>query len=243
MSARRRRGDRRAAAVFIVAASEVVRAGLESLVEEEARFAVAGSAADLSEFAARWAEGVYPEVVLFDAEGQADEALADLRIFTAEAAESDGGDDAPAFVVIGATEDERLWEALREGLVRAVLPRAASGGEIVAAVEAAAAGLVALPAEILAGLLPPHVPPDGRLRPSAYDGLPPAGQNPEALTPREREVLEMLAEGLSNKEAAWRLKISEHTVKFHVASIFAKLDASTRTEAVTRAVRLGLIMV
>jgi hypothetical protein len=50
----------------------------------------------------------------------------------------------------------------------------------------------------------------------------------------------MLAEGLSNKEIAWRMKLSEHTVKFHVASVFAKLDVSTRTEAVTQGIRRGL---
>ena len=64
----------------------------------------------------------------------------------------------------------------------------------------------------------------------------------DALTPREREVLDMLAEGLSNKEIAWRLQISEHTVKFHVASVFAKLDVSTRTEAVMQGIRRGLVM-
>ena len=68
------------------------------------------------------------------------------------------------------------------------------------------------------------------------------GPEPDALTPREREVLDMLAEGLSNKEIAWRLKISEHTVKFHVASVFAKLGVSTRTEAVMQGIRRGFVM-
>lgn len=63
----------------------------------------------------------------------------------------------------------------------------------------------------------------------------------EALTPRELEVLELLAEGLSNRAAASRLDISEHTVKFHVSSIFSKLGAGNRTDAVRRGVRLGLI--
>jgi two-component system, NarL family, nitrate/nitrite response regulator NarL len=62
------------------------------------------------------------------------------------------------------------------------------------------------------------------------------------LTPREREVLDCLAEGLSNKQAARRLGISAHTVKFHVEALFAKLGASSRTEAVARAVRAGLIL-
>lgn len=63
----------------------------------------------------------------------------------------------------------------------------------------------------------------------------------EALTPRELEVLSVLAEGLSNRAIASRLAISEHTVKFHISSIFAKLGAENRTDAVRRGVRLGLI--
>ena len=67
------------------------------------------------------------------------------------------------------------------------------------------------------------------------------GSDPESLTPREQEVLELLAEGLSNQSIAARLAISEHTVKFHVSSICGKLGADNRTDAVRRAVRQGLI--
>jgi DNA-binding NarL/FixJ family response regulator len=63
----------------------------------------------------------------------------------------------------------------------------------------------------------------------------------EALTEREHDVLALLADGLSNRDIAARLAISEHTVKFHLASIFGKLGASTRTEAVHRGLRLGVI--
>ena len=66
--------------------------------------------------------------------------------------------------------------------------------------------------------------------------------NLQILTPREIEVLQMLTNGMSNKIVAQNLHISEHTVKFHVSSIFQKLDVSTRTEAVAVGVRLGLIM-
>ena len=65
----------------------------------------------------------------------------------------------------------------------------------------------------------------------------------EPLTPREMEALEMLAEGLSNKQIAARLNISEHTAKFHVNSILSKLHAGTRTEAVIRGIRSGLVKV
>ena len=63
------------------------------------------------------------------------------------------------------------------------------------------------------------------------------------LTPREIEVVTALADGASNKEIARKLGISFHTAKFHVAAILEKLDATTRTEAVTKAARLGIVMI
>jgi DNA-binding NarL/FixJ family response regulator len=71
----------------------------------------------------------------------------------------------------------------------------------------------------------------------------PAGADPlfEQLTARERDVLALVADGLANREIARVLEISEHTVKFHLASIFGKLGVSSRTEAARRALRLGLI--
>jgi DNA-binding NarL/FixJ family response regulator len=65
----------------------------------------------------------------------------------------------------------------------------------------------------------------------------------QILTPREIAVLRMIADGLGNKEIASKLKISDHTVKFHISSIFAKLGAANRAEAVTLGIRLGVIMV
>jgi NarL family two-component system response regulator YdfI len=64
---------------------------------------------------------------------------------------------------------------------------------------------------------------------------------PVALTPREIEVLRLLADGASNKLIAHKLGISDHTVKFHVTSILSKLNAGTRTEAVTLGIRMGLV--
>jgi DNA-binding NarL/FixJ family response regulator len=64
----------------------------------------------------------------------------------------------------------------------------------------------------------------------------------EELTEREMEVLELLADGLANKQIALELEISEHTVKFHVSSIYTKLGAANRTEAVRIGARLGLIV-
>jgi ATP/maltotriose-dependent transcriptional regulator MalT len=78
----------------------------------------------------------------------------------------------------------------------------------------------------------------------AVVSLPPARRTEpliEGLTPREHEVLFLLADGLHNRDLAQALAISEHTVKFHLASIFGKLGVSTRTEAVQRGLRLGVI--
>ena len=125
-----------------------------------------------------------------------------------------------------------------------MLPRSASSDEIIAAVEAVSAGLVVLDVQTLAGLLSPKnllVDRSASLEVD-IDRSSTSTSEVDALTPREREVLEMLAEGLSNKEIAWRMKISEHTVKFHVASIFAKFDVSTRSEAVMKGIRQGLVM-
>ncbi len=98
--------------------------------------------------------------------------------------------------------------------------------ELRAAVSAAAQGYVAVPQQLAASLRSP-------LR-SEADGS-------EALTAREREVLGLLSQGLPNKQIALRLQISEHTVKFHIGSIFAKLGAASRTEAVSIGARQGLI--
>jgi len=127
---------------------------------------------------------------------------------------------------------EPVAEALRAG-VRAVLPSGLGGAEMAAAVEAAAAGLTVLESTSLDQLL--RAP--SALAKGTSETL------VEPLTERELEVLELVAAGLGNKEVAFRLEISEHTVKFHVASIMGKLGAGSRTEAVTLAIRHGLIMV
>jgi DNA-binding NarL/FixJ family response regulator len=81
--------------------------------------------------------------------------------------------------------------------------------------------------------------------PDGHHALRPVGADPdaEALTPREIEVLELLAEGLPNKAIAARLGISDQTVKFHVAAICGKLGAANRTDAVRRAIRRGIVAI
>ena len=123
-------------------------------------------------------------------------------------------------------------ELLRRG-GRAVLPRHASSEEIVAAIEAVAAGLVVLHPEAMPSLRSASLARRGAV----------AAVADQRLTAREIEILGLIAEGLGNKAIAARLRISDHTVKFHIASIFAKLSAGSRTEAVTIGVRQGLIMI
>ncbi|MGB6428962.1 MAG: response regulator transcription factor, partial [Candidatus Acidiferrales bacterium] len=127
-------------------------------------------------------------------------------------------------------EPGSLARALRAG-VRAILPSDISSEHLVAALEAAAAGLVVMHPVEIAGAFP-AIEPASR----------PLAELAEPLTPRESEVLQMLASGLGNKEIAARLAISEHTVKFHVASILGKLGAGTRTEAVSIGIRRGLVL-
>ena len=112
-----------------------------------------------------------------------------------------------------------------------MLAAEASPNEIEAAILASAAGLVTLDPEI-AGQIAEYLPQDVRDN----------GESFEDLTPREIEVLRLLARGFGNKEIAARLGISEHTAKFHISSIIGKLDVSSRTEAVTQGLRRGLIL-
>jgi DNA-binding NarL/FixJ family response regulator len=204
--------------VVVFSTSAVVRAGLESIVNSGRTLSAVGSAGSTEELL-EMVEGRQADVLLADLDSASDQSLTEIL----EAAE--------AVVTLTDEPDEGpVGVALRMGR-RAVLPRDADAEEIQAAVEGAAAGLVVLhprQAVVLTGARSP-------VRAQSECG--------EHLTPREIEVLSMLAEGIGNKTIARRLGISEHTVKFHVGSIMGKLSAGSRTEAVTTGVRQGLIMV
>ncbi len=133
----------------------------------------------------------------------------------------------PVVLMLDTSDAALLNSALRSG-VRAVISREATPEEIESAIQAVNAGLIVIAPESLPGLL--------------LDVRPIAEPLAEPLSERELEVLDVIAEGLSNKLIAHRLGISEHTVKTHVASIFAKLGATSRTEAVSLAIRRGLVM-
>lgn len=143
------------------------------------------------------------------------------------AARALAGDEGAAVVAL--SDDARLPGLLRTMPLRgwAVVAPDAGPDELRAAVQAAAHGFVAVPRQLADQLTGPRV---------AVADTP-----AESLTAREGEVLTLLSEGLPNKQIALRLQISEHTVKFHIASIFAKLGAASRTEAVSIGARQGLI--
>lgn len=154
--------------------------------------------------------------------------------------------DSVATVVLAPkSEFGMVLAALQDSSAFGVLPAWASAREIQAAVGAVAEGLIVLHPEV-AELLPSPLgfgeEPPIDAGASEAQGKDSRASPGHVLSPRESEILNLLAAGLGNKEIAWRLKISEHTVKFHVTSIFNKLNASGRAEAVAIGVRRGLIV-
>lgn len=212
--------------VFIVAASPLARAGLENLLVAR-QVEIAGKVASLDELEDRFDDAPV-DVILVDSTGEPLEPLLDSLNATGLA---------PDFSMVLLTEPATLAAAsstLRVG-VRAVLPNDISSDQLVAALQAAASGLLVLhPAQVPAPIINGFASATARSR-----GL---EELAEPLTPREGEVLQMLASGLGNKEIAAKLTISEHTVKFHVASILGKLGAGSRTEAVSLGIRRGLVL-
>lgn len=210
--------------ILVASASGVVRAGLESILRAHPTFEMVASVPGIMDLA----DGIernQPDVVLVDLERGYDGLAPGPLGFAAESG-------SPGLVLLVDDPDNADIASMLRAGVRAILSRDAAPEEIVAAVDAAAVGLVTLYEDAASSLLA-ALPVASRVSVDAV----------EALTPREIEVLAMLAEGEGNKGIARRMGISEHTVKFHVGSILAKLHASSRTEAVTMGVRQGLIMV
>ncbi len=165
------------------------------------------------------AAAVEADVIVWDLGEDADVSLARL---------SDVRDSLRIPVVAIASDDADGVRALAAGAA-GLLPPGADAERIVLAARAVAGGLLALDPSFTGAAVPPR----------DADNAAPV----EALTPREHEVLALMAEGLGNRPIAERLGISEHTAKFHVHTILGKLGTQSRTEAVVRAARLGLIAI
>lgn len=206
--------------VFVGAPTAVARAGLRAMLADEPDIEVVGEGTPSEE----------PDLSGADVVLVADEAL------IPEAAHALAEDGSQGLLLF--SEDDGAPASLR-GLGLGgwgVLAPDAPPEEVSAAIRAVARGLVVLP-EVLAERL---LDESFLAAPDATDANTLAGLA-EPLTPREREVLELLGRGLSNRLIAGELHISEHTVKFHVSSVYAKLGVGSRAGAVSQGARRGLI--
>lgn len=202
--------------VLIIADDPLARAGLAALLSDQAGCTVVGQVAGDSDLPANL-EAFRPDVLLWDLGWDTTvtlESLADLP------------EGSPPLVALlpDDTHTTETWTAGALGL----LLRNADAASLVAALRAVASGVMAVDPQLVAAMV-------------SARGIPPS-PTAEGLTPRELEVLHLMAEGLPNKSIALRLGISDHTVKFHVNAILGKLGAQSRTEAVMQATRLGLIL-
>ncbi len=218
--------------VLIVADDPLVRGGLATLLAERPDCMVAGQMATGTDITTGL-EVYRPDLVLWDMGW--DPALTGTQHASAAGREetksplerlTDLCDTGHPVVILlpDATHAAAAWLAGASGL----LLRQAQAEQLTTSLRAVMQGLIVIDSAFAHALLPTHTPELGPLV--------------DTLTPRERDVLQLLAEGLPNKTIADRLQISEHTVKFHVNAIMGKLGAQSRTEAVVRATRQGLIL-
>jgi len=210
--------------VSISASSAIRRAGLESIIANSSMTQLVGSMYGIDALE-RHLRQFQPDVVVADLEH------ADSR-WISHAPGLD--EEQPAVNVVALVDAPGMaWvtRALRAN-VKAILNRDAPPEDILSAIESTYSGLVVLEPDVIDSVL-------RSVRLTTAD--PPALS--QALTEREIEVLQLLAEGVGNKVIATRLNISEHTVKFHISSVLSKMGAASRTEAVTQGIRNGLILI
>lgn len=198
--------------VWVISDDPWARAGLATLLTGQGLEVIGQSPGEVE------AGAELPDVIVWDWTVQNEKTLASL------AGLSDVG--VPVLALLNdETEAARVLSAGAQG----VLLREDEPQTLSAAVRALAQGLMVLEPRLSSLMAFPQ--PQGETEPLG-----------EVLTPRELQVLHLLAEGLSNKQIAKRLEVSEHTAKFHVAAILSKLGVESRTEAAMRAVQLGLLL-
>ncbi len=209
--------------ILVVDDHPVVRAGLVAMLKTEKDFEVVGEAADGQE-ANRLHQKLSPSVTLLDLEMPGMDGVTALK-------EIMGRDPEAGVIVFTAFDtDDRILSALGAG-ARGYLLKGAPRRELFEAIRVVHEG---------GSLLQPLVATKLLRRMSEAPGGQSKSEMPR-LTRREQEVLECLGRGMTNKEIAVALVISERTVKFHVSALLRKLNAGNRTEAVTLAAQLGLI--
>lgn len=215
--------------ITIVVADDhrVVRAGLVALLAQQKGLRVVGEAGT-GEEAIRQVQATRPRVVLMDLQMPGMGGIEATREIRARWPETE------VLVLTTFHDDELIWGGIRAG-ARGYLLKDTPPDELFRAIQTVAEGRTLLPPEILSRLT--HVIQQGG---PASSGAP-SEEPVEPLTERELETLRLMARGYSNKEIAQTLYISENTVKTHISSIFRKLEVTDRTEAATKALRLGLI--
>jgi DNA-binding NarL/FixJ family response regulator len=206
---------------------EVVRAGFAALLDTQPDFTVLGTAAD-GAAAVRACRELRPDVVLMDVRMPGTDGIEATRQLAA-------GDLAPKVLILTTFDlDEYVFDALRAG-ASGFLLKDVTAERLFDAVRVVAAGEALLAPAVTRRLISEFA----KIRRPA-----PAAATPAlaALTPRETEVLRLVAEGLSNPEVAARLVVTEETVKTHVSRVLAKLGLRDRTQAVVAAYESGLVV-
>ena len=207
---------------------EVVRAGFAALLDTQPDFTVLGTASDGGE-AVRVCRDLKPDVVLMDVRMPSLDGIEATRQLAGT------GESGPRVLILTTFDlDEYVFDALRAG-ASGFLLKDVTAERLFDAVRVVAAGEALLAPAVTRRLISEFT----RLRP-AKDAAPAAALG--ALTPRETEVLRLVAEGLSNPEVAQRLVVTEETVKTHVSRILAKLGLRDRTQAVVAAYESGLVI-
>jgi DNA-binding NarL/FixJ family response regulator len=213
---------------------EVVRAGFAALLDTQPDFTVLGTAADGGE-AVRVCRDLRPDVVLMDVRMPSLDGIEATRQLADAGAGAGPGDPGPRVLILTTFDlDEYVFDALRAG-ASGFLLKDVTAERLFDAVRVIAAGEALLAPAVTRRLISEFT----RLRP--VSGTPRAAVL-SALTPRETEVLRLVAEGMSNPEIARRLVVTEETVKTHVSRILAKLGLRDRTQAVVAAYESGLVV-
>jgi DNA-binding NarL/FixJ family response regulator len=214
--------------VIVADDHEVVRTGFAALLDTQPDFAVASTARDGAE-AVRICGDLRPDVVLMDVRMPVMDGIEATRELTG------AGQDGPRILILTTFDlDEYVYDALCAG-ASGFLLKDVTAERLFDAVRVVAAGEALLAPAITRRLISEFA----RLRPR----LPaPFAQSLAALTPRETQVLRLVAEGLSNPEIAARLVVTEETVKTHVSRVLSKLGLRDRTQAVVVAYESGLIV-
>lgn len=202
--------------ILIVSANQLARVGLASLLSDYEMGDVIGEAGNFDQLPAQL-DTMRPDALLWDLGWDAELGLETMRGLA-------GRGSTPPIVALASSEDDA--QAAMDAGCSAVLGQDSSPDQMVVALMAGLQGL-----NVYDSLFAPKSTP-----------IVNTSELTDPITRRENEVLQLLAEGLSNKGIAYQLDISEHTVKFHVNALMTKLNAGSRTEAVVQATRLGLII-